>query len=273
MELVRTKHTPDQVKAMLDKAGYKGERIVLLHATDHWFFNPTGAVIAHKLAAAGMNIDEQAMDWATVQTRRTSREQLDKGGWSIFPSVVAAPDHRDPLLANFIRGNGKDGWFGWPTDPKIEQLYDDVARRHRSGGADAAGTGIPVAVVRNAAVHPAWRIPAECSLARQCHRHSEGAIGGVLERDEELTDETTQFPAGNRRRDACASCHRRCREDLDIRASVAAGQPRSGVDQRDDDAERRLHDLRRAVRPRRRHEPEAADARRLRHRGRRASAG
>ncbi len=123
MELVRTKHTPDQVKAMLDKASYNGERIVLLHATDHWFFNPTASVIAHSLSKAGMNIDDQAMDWATVQTRRTSREQIDKGGWSLFPSVIAAPDHHDPLLANFIRANGKDAWFGWPSDPKIEQIY------------------------------------------------------------------------------------------------------------------------------------------------------
>ena len=51
MELVGTKHTPDQIEAMLDKAGYNGERMVLLHATDHWFFNPTASVIAcHRLA-------------------------------------------------------------------------------------------------------------------------------------------------------------------------------------------------------------------------------
>jgi peptide/nickel transport system substrate-binding protein len=124
MELVRTTHKPDQVKAMLDKAGYNGERMVLLHATDHWFFNPTASVIAHSLSAAGMNIDDEAMDWATVQTRRNSREQLDKGGWSMFPSVVATPDYRDPLLANFIRSNGREAWFGWPTNPKIEQIYD-----------------------------------------------------------------------------------------------------------------------------------------------------
>src|SRR5215470_11413899 len=77
------------------------------------------------MMAAGMNIDDQAMDWATVQSPRNSREPLDKGGWSMFPSVVAAPDHRDPLLANFIRANGKEAWYGWPTDPKIEQLYAD----------------------------------------------------------------------------------------------------------------------------------------------------
>ena len=124
MELIGRTHAPDQVKAMLDKAGYGGERMVLLHATDHWFFNPTASVIAHSLSAAGVNIDDQAMDWATVQARRTSREPVDKGGWSMFPSVVATPDYRDPLLANFIRSNGKDAWFGWPTDPDIEKIYD-----------------------------------------------------------------------------------------------------------------------------------------------------
>jgi peptide/nickel transport system substrate-binding protein len=124
MELARRKHSPGEVKAMLDKAGYNGERIVLLHATDHWFFNPTASVIAHSLSVAGMNIDDQAMDWATVQARRNNHEQLDKGGWSLFPSVVATPDYRNPLLANFIRANGKEAWFGWPTDSKIEQIYD-----------------------------------------------------------------------------------------------------------------------------------------------------
>ncbi len=64
------------------------------------------------------------MDWATVQTRRTSREPLDKGGWSTFCTVVAVPDYRDPLLAAFIRGNGKKGWFGWPDDAGQEALYD-----------------------------------------------------------------------------------------------------------------------------------------------------
>jgi peptide/nickel transport system substrate-binding protein len=124
IDLVRPRHTRAEVKAMLDRAGYAGERMVMLHATDHNFFNPLATVVGHMLSAAGMNIDDQAMDWATVQTRRVSREPIDKGGWSMFPSVVAVPDYRDPLLTSFLRGNGKEGWFGWPNDPKIEQIYD-----------------------------------------------------------------------------------------------------------------------------------------------------
>jgi len=124
MERVRTRHTPDQVKEMLKKAGYNGERMVLLHATDHTFYNPSSSIIGHMLTAAGMNIDAQAMDWGTVQTRRTSKEPMEKGGWSMFPSVTPVPDYGDPLLANFIRSNGRDAWFGWPDDPKIEQIYE-----------------------------------------------------------------------------------------------------------------------------------------------------
>ena len=56
----------------VDRAGDNGERIVLLHATDHWFFNPTAAVIAHSLSAAGINIDDQAMNWATVNRAETA---------------------------------------------------------------------------------------------------------------------------------------------------------------------------------------------------------
>jgi peptide/nickel transport system substrate-binding protein len=124
IEAVRVRHTAREVKAMLDKAGYKGERLVLLHPSDHIYYNPTSAVISQLLSECGFNIDDQVMDWATVQSRRTSREPLSNGGWSIFCTVVPVPDYRDPLLAAFIRGNGAKGWFGWAEDARMEQIYD-----------------------------------------------------------------------------------------------------------------------------------------------------
>src|SRR5471030_1927208 len=79
LEVVRRRRTRDELRAMLDRSGYAGEKLVLLHATEHIFFNPMGAVVAEMLGNAGMAVDDQAMDWATVQTRRVSKEPLDKG--------------------------------------------------------------------------------------------------------------------------------------------------------------------------------------------------
>ena len=125
LDQVRGKRSNAEVRAMLEKAGYKGERLVLLHATEHTFFNPAAQVVAQQLRDVGMNIDDQAMDWATVQTRRTNRLPLDQGGWSLFTSVTPVPEYTSPLIASFMRGNGKDAFFGWPTDPEGERIHDE----------------------------------------------------------------------------------------------------------------------------------------------------
>ena len=38
--------SPAEVKAMLDDAGYHGERMVLLHTTDQPFYNSASLVVA-----------------------------------------------------------------------------------------------------------------------------------------------------------------------------------------------------------------------------------
>ncbi len=124
IENVRGRKSKAEVQAMLDKAGYKGERMVLLHATEHTFFNPASLVVSQQLRDAGFNIDDQAMDWATVQSRRNNRGPLTEGGWSMFPTVTPMPEYTSPLIATFIRSNGKDAFFGWPSDPEIERIFD-----------------------------------------------------------------------------------------------------------------------------------------------------
>jgi peptide/nickel transport system substrate-binding protein len=73
---------------------------------------------------AGLNIDVQTTDWGTVTQRRNSREPLDKGGWSIFPSGFPAVDFGNPVLATGMRANGKDAWIGWPENARLEALRD-----------------------------------------------------------------------------------------------------------------------------------------------------
>jgi peptide/nickel transport system substrate-binding protein len=137
IEAMTNRPSADQVKEMLAKAGYTGERLVLLHTTDQPFYNVACQVVAAQLGRVGVNIDDQVMDWGTVLQRRASREPLSKGGWSLFVSVTPVPEYRDPLLASLLRGNGKDAWIGWPDIPHIEAAYnawldsDDAAEQTR----------------------------------------------------------------------------------------------------------------------------------------------
>ena len=80
------------------------------------------AVAVAAFREVGLNIDEQSMDWGTVVERRSNKGPLDKGGWSLFPYGSPAADYGDPIFATNLRGNGAKAWFGWPTDPKIEDM-------------------------------------------------------------------------------------------------------------------------------------------------------
>jgi len=124
MDNVRKRRSVADIKAMLKEAKYDGERIVFMHPTDQTFYDAMSSVAVAAFKSVGLNIDEQSLDWGTVVQRRTSREPLDKGGWSMFPLGAPAGEYRDPIFGTNIRGNGKDAWFGWPTDEKVEAMRD-----------------------------------------------------------------------------------------------------------------------------------------------------
>jgi peptide/nickel transport system substrate-binding protein len=113
-----------KAKELIKEAGYKGEKIVLLDATDQPIVHGQALVTLDALRKAGLNIELQANDWGTLITRRASKEPLEKGGWSIFHTWTSAPDFFSPAVNIALRGNGEKGWFGWPTDDKIEALID-----------------------------------------------------------------------------------------------------------------------------------------------------
>ena len=122
MEAVLNRPGLDEQKRMLAATGYNGERIVLMHPTDQSFYHAVTSVVSASLREVGFNIDEQSMDWGTVVQRRASREPLDRGGWSLFPSGFPAAEYRDPINATNLRGNGQAAWFGWPEDPHVETM-------------------------------------------------------------------------------------------------------------------------------------------------------
>ena len=111
-----------KVKADLAAAGYKGEKVALLVASDFPVLKAMADVGADMLTKAGMNVDYQALDWGTVLTRRVSKAPVDAGGWSVFFTAWAGSDMLTPAGHISLRGNGGDAWFGWPDAPKIEAL-------------------------------------------------------------------------------------------------------------------------------------------------------
>jgi peptide/nickel transport system substrate-binding protein len=116
---------PAKAKELVKESGYKGERVVIMTATDQPIVDRQAQIIAQRLREIGLNVDLQAMDWGTLITRRASKEPVDKNGWSIFFTWFVGPDMINPALNFPIRSNGAKAWFGWPTDDKLEALRAD----------------------------------------------------------------------------------------------------------------------------------------------------
>ncbi len=115
----------DQVQRDLVAAGYKGEPVVVLVASDFPTLAALGNVGADMLRRCGMNVDQQTTDWGTIIQRRASKAPPGKGGWSVFFSTFTGLDMASPAISQGLRGNGAQGWFGWPDAPKLEELRDE----------------------------------------------------------------------------------------------------------------------------------------------------
>ncbi|MEJ1975955.1 MAG: ABC transporter substrate-binding protein [Acetobacteraceae bacterium] len=122
MAELNASHDPAQLKKDLVAAGYKGERVVFLTATDVQRTNAICEVGAQMLRNIGMNVDEVSTDWGTVVQRSVSKQPLDKGGWSMFGSFWGGYDLMNPAGDLLLRGNGANAWNGWPTLPALESL-------------------------------------------------------------------------------------------------------------------------------------------------------
>ena len=113
-----------KVKQDLAAAGYKGEKVVLLGPMDIPSTKALAEVTADVLKKVGINLDFQAMDWATLVQRRAKMEPVDQGGWSIFQTSWAGLDQFNPAGHVFLRANGKSAAPGWPSSEKLEALRD-----------------------------------------------------------------------------------------------------------------------------------------------------
>jgi peptide/nickel transport system substrate-binding protein len=117
-----------EAKRLLAESGYDGTPIVIMAPSDVVTLKAQPIVAAQLLRAAGFKVDVQAADWQTVVTRRATQKPPKEGGWNMFFTNFTSADLVNPIGNSLINGKGKNGWFGWPDDPKIEALRDAFAR-------------------------------------------------------------------------------------------------------------------------------------------------
>ena len=113
-----------KAKAALAEAGYRGERAVFLTPSNNQAMNSLSQVVADQARQAGVNVDLVAVDFGNWLVRRNSTEPVDKGGWSCTTSFLPGMDLWDPAVHLPLRGNGRNAWAGWPTEPRLEALRD-----------------------------------------------------------------------------------------------------------------------------------------------------
>ncbi|SDC81708.1 ABC transporter substrate-binding protein [Belnapia rosea] len=120
-EILKT-HSIERAKAALAEAGYKGEKVVLVAPGDYPQINALSLVTADILRRLGMNLELVSTDWGTLVQRRTSKEPVERGGWSIIHTTASGQSLSLPVYHLFLRANGPQAWFGWPEDAEIERL-------------------------------------------------------------------------------------------------------------------------------------------------------
>ena len=108
-------------QAMRD-AGYRGERVVLLSASDKPFIMAWGEVCNDMLRQLGMNVDLVVSDWGSLVQRRANKAPPEAGGWNMFYTSWSGLDMLNPAVAPVLRTDGERGFFGWPDIPEITRL-------------------------------------------------------------------------------------------------------------------------------------------------------
>jgi peptide/nickel transport system substrate-binding protein len=117
----------EDAKRILAESGYNGERFVVLATTDIPVQTNYIQVIVDTMQRMGINVDAQAMDWATVLQRRASKNPIEDGGWNMFVTWWEGADLLNPVVQFALAANGDGAWVGWADDPQIEAMRTEFA--------------------------------------------------------------------------------------------------------------------------------------------------
>ena len=160
----RAARTSPRRRSCSPKAGYDGQPVVVLQATNHYLDNPAGLFAAQWLRQAGINVDLAAIDWGALVTRRAVKKPPAEGGWNIFFTTVAGSTLRQPDRLRRPRGQRRQGLVRLADERDARgaarQMGDRADARGAQGDrARAAGErlGLRAAPLSSASGSPAAR--------------------------------------------------------------------------------------------------------------------
>jgi len=136
-----------KAKALLKEAGYNGEPIVLLHATDVSAIANLAPVAKAQLERVGFKVDMQSMDWQTQISRFVRRDPPSQRGWNLVTASWGALDVMNPVVSAFLNASCEKATGGWPCDPVMEEMRERFARESDPAKRKAVAAEIQVRAV------------------------------------------------------------------------------------------------------------------------------
>jgi peptide/nickel transport system substrate-binding protein len=121
LAVMRGRHDPAEIRQALADAGYHGEKVGILVASDVPTAKAASDVCADMLRRIGMNVDYLAMDWGMVAQRRMKKDPEEAGGWNIWIMPGPGLTQFNPVVSGLLR-TGVQAYFGWPIGPRLEEL-------------------------------------------------------------------------------------------------------------------------------------------------------
>jgi len=125
MEKLTGKRDMKRARQLIKESGYKGETIVILDPVDAAPYHACALVTEDLFKQLGLKTELRPMNWGTYLQRRNNQDSPQSGGWNVAFTALTGTSNLDPAANLGIRGTGKQGWFGWPENPRLESLRMD----------------------------------------------------------------------------------------------------------------------------------------------------